>query len=505
MKKITLSILTVLAVVLASYASDEHLIILHTNDTHSQIDPDFDGKGGILRRKVAIDSIRACNKNVLLIDAGDAVQGTVYFNLFGGKVELAMLDSLGYDLVTLGNHEFDNGLDSLATFYRQLHATPISSNYDLRANRMNGLFKKYVIKEYDGHKIGFIAANVSPAGLIQDEKVDGTVYLNPMTLMDSLAGVLKKDMGVEYVVMISHLGYSSNNPKKHTDVTVARNSHNIDVIIGGHSHTVIDPAKDDESKYLIPNADGRNVLVAQTGSSGKNLGMVDVDLNTLSAVSKLIPINKSYDAKISASLKKFLTPYSEKVDSLMNLPIAKSAKNMPNRELGALNNWVADAAMDMATNFYDGHIDFAIMNKGGVRRTMPEGVVSEGLIRAMFPFDNILVVLKLSGKDVIEAFNVMANRNGDSVSKQIEAVYDKNKKLKYVKLNGKKIKKNKVYTVLTLDYLAKGGDYMSMFVGKRWEAKDDGRFGDKMLDYVRDLGANGIVIDASDEPRMYMK
>ena len=148
-------LITSIAISLTALASVAgNLVILHTNDTHSAIDPDDKGLGGIVRRKVLTDSVRASQPNVLLVDAGDAVQGTLYFTLYDGEVERRLMNELGYDIQILGNHEFDNGMERLAAQWRQLNAQRLSSNYDFRGTPLDSVFKPYAIKEYDGKKIG---------------------------------------------------------------------------------------------------------------------------------------------------------------------------------------------------------------------------------------------------------------------------------------------------------------------------------------------------------------
>lgn len=151
----------------------DHLVILHTNDTHSSIDPDRHDNGGIARRKVVIDSVRNARTNVMLVDAGDAVQGSLYFTIFGGEVERALMNELGYDIRILGNHEFDRGMDKLAKEWGQVTADRLSTNYDLTGSTLQGLFVPSVIKEVAGHKIGFIGLNLNPIGIISADNCQG--------------------------------------------------------------------------------------------------------------------------------------------------------------------------------------------------------------------------------------------------------------------------------------------------------------------------------------------
>ncbi|MDE6218462.1 MAG: metallophosphoesterase, partial [Muribaculaceae bacterium] len=155
----------------------ESLVILHTNDTHSLIDPDpADGRGGVLQRQAIVDSVRKAEKNVLLVDAGDMVQGTLYFKFFKGDVEYPLMNLAKYDIRILGNHEFDNGLAELARHYSKVKADRLSANYDFSATPLKGMFDPFVIKKVGGKKIGFIGINVDPASLISRENYEGMKF-----------------------------------------------------------------------------------------------------------------------------------------------------------------------------------------------------------------------------------------------------------------------------------------------------------------------------------------
>ena len=161
-------LLCLCALVMVPALRAEHLMIIAVNDTHSQIDPASDGKGGVARRRAIYDQLRSQNPNTVLIHAGDAVQGTLFFSLYRGEVEYALMDTLGYDAIILGNHEFDNGMEELAAHYRNGDAVKISANYDFSATPLNGLFQPYWIKAVGDKRVAFFGINVNPTGLIAD-------------------------------------------------------------------------------------------------------------------------------------------------------------------------------------------------------------------------------------------------------------------------------------------------------------------------------------------------
>lgn len=276
-----------LSVAFCAEAQQGRIVILHTNDTHSQIEPfapshkTYGDMGGVVRRMAVIDSIRNAEPNVLLVDAGDAIQGTPYFNLFKGDAEFEAMNAMGYDVRTLGNHEFDAGMEKLAQLIKGSTADFISTNYDLSATPLAGLVKPWVIREIGGYKVGFLALNVNPENLIPAESCQGVVFHDPIEAANRTARLLR-EKGADLVVVLSHLGYTAQEKSDTTDPQVAAASTDIDIIIGGHSHTEINPEKIDATpdstlRYRVKNSQGRDVVIAQTGMSGAYLGCITID------------------------------------------------------------------------------------------------------------------------------------------------------------------------------------------------------------------------------------
>lgn len=497
----------IMTVTMLPHLCAQQFVIMHTNDTHSMIDPDFDGNGGILRRKAIIDSIRNASPENILIDAGDVVQGTPYFSLFKGEPEYALMDSLGYDIMILGNHEFDNGMEDIAKNYRFLKAAKISTNYDLTDTPLDGLFEPYIIRNFGGKKVAFLGINLDPVGMIAAANSEGIVYHDPYVYSDSIAGLLKESGEADAVVVVSHIGYKYTRGKEN-DVELIGKSRNIDLLIGGHSHTAINPGQKNSPEWDIPNADGKLITVCQTGGSGKTLGVIDVcfdDEGKLKAKSHLIQVDSRYDNRIDTTLAKYIAPFKHIVDSMMNNVVIVSDVELPNRRSAQTMNWIADLAYSLGSRIYSKPIDLAIMNKGGMRRELPVGNVSEGLLGAMFPFDNRLVVLKIKGKDLIDAFSVMASRGGDAVSNGVYVEYDGNNQITKATLHGHKIKDNEIYTLLTLDYLADGGDYMAPLKNAERVATDEEKFGTVVISALKERGKRGEHITASFDSRMNLK
>jgi len=260
---------------LAAFSADKvKLVILHTNDTHSQVEPSEKSSlatsdmGGYARRIGVIEKIRSEEKNVLLLDAGDYWQGTPYFNFFNGRIEIDALNRMKYDATTLGNHEFDNGTDTLAAVIQNLNIPLISSNYDVTNSVIRDFVKPWIILKKAGLKIGIMALNVNPESLILESNIRDINYLDPVAKAQEISEYLKNKEKCDLIICLSHLG-SDKDSKSVNDFEIARKTKFIDVIIGGHSHTMLENAK-------TKNAAGRDVIIAQMAKSGFYLGRIDL-------------------------------------------------------------------------------------------------------------------------------------------------------------------------------------------------------------------------------------
>ena len=259
-----------------STVDTKKITILHTNDTHSHIDPfpadhpKNPNMGGAARRAAIIESIRKEEKNVLLLDAGDIFQGTPYFNYYGGELEFKLMSMMQYDLATMGNHDFDNGIDG---FYAQLpHAKFdfVSANYDFKNTVLNDIVKPYKIIIKDGIKIGIFGLGVQLDGLVDKKLYKETVYNNPIEVAQDMTRILKEEKKCDLVICLSHLGFKyKDEPEKPSDIVLAQKTKNIDLIIGGHTHTFLD------KPVIEKNSEGKEVLINQVGCFGVNLGRID--------------------------------------------------------------------------------------------------------------------------------------------------------------------------------------------------------------------------------------
>ncbi len=256
--------------------SSKKITILHTNDVHSHIDAfgPNDGrnanKGGVARRASLIETIRKENPNTLLLDAGDIFQGTPYFNYYGGELEFKLMSKLKYDAATIGNHDFDNGIDGLYAQLEHAEFKFISANYDFSNTVMDTHTKPYEIFVKDGIKVGVFGIGIELSGLVSQEMFKETTYLDPVEISQDMSRILKTEKHCDLVICLSHLGYHyEKTPDKISDLKLAAMTKDIDLIIGGHTHTFL------PKPTVVKNIVGKRMLVNQVGCYGLNLGKID--------------------------------------------------------------------------------------------------------------------------------------------------------------------------------------------------------------------------------------
>lgn len=256
----------------------KQITILHTNDVHSHVepfpkdDPNYPGQGGVARRYSLIQKIREENPNTLLLDAGDIFQGTPFFNFYGGEIEFKLMSKLKYDAATLGNHDFDNGLDGLNAQLPHAEFPFLISNYDFSNTVLDGKTKPYKVFDKAGVKIGVFGLGIELKGLVDPKNYGDTDYLNPVEIARKTTRVLKEEKDCDLVICLSHLGYHYDSDKI-DDKKLAQKTQDIDLIIGGHTHTFLDkPAS-------VENKNGKRVIINQVGWAGVNLGRIDFYLN----------------------------------------------------------------------------------------------------------------------------------------------------------------------------------------------------------------------------------
>lgn len=256
---------------LSSSAQQKHLLILQTSDTHSQLEPvdqvgDRDcGKGGTLRRIALLEQMRKEHPHLLLLDCGDFSQGTPYYNMFKGNAEVDMMNEMKYDAATIGNHEFDFGLDNMARIFKRAKFPIVSSNYDFKGTVLENIVRPYLVIVREGVRIGIFALDPKLAGLVQAKNYGKIVYKDPLAVANRMSSMLRRDEKCDVVICLSHLGIDD-------DKKIIPQTQGIDVVLGGHSHTFL------KVPLNISDKTGKPVLLVHSGSRGVKVGEVDMTL-----------------------------------------------------------------------------------------------------------------------------------------------------------------------------------------------------------------------------------
>lgn len=278
LRKTVVLYMLLLITAVGAYAQ-KHLEVLHTNDTHSCImplnpnlaDTAVAGRGGFLRRVAMIKEERAKNPDLLLIDSGDFSQGSPFYTMFKGDVEVGLMNLMGYDAVTIGNHEFDFGLENMARIFKMAKFPVVCANYDFTGTCVEGLVKPYVIIKRNGLKIGLFGLSPQLEGLVDLSKCKGVTYLDPVEVGNRVAAELKHDKKCDVVICVSHLGWL--RPDEMGDQKLLASSKDIDLVLGGHSHSYFKDLR------YVNNADGKAVPVDQNGKNAMYVGKLTLSFD----------------------------------------------------------------------------------------------------------------------------------------------------------------------------------------------------------------------------------
>lgn len=275
------------------------LTILHTNDQHSRIEP-FDNsysknpnQGGFARRASLVQNIRKEENNVLLVDSGDTFQGTPYFNFFGGELEFRLMSMMGYEASTMGNHDFDNGLEGFLKVQPNASFPFICSNYDFKNTILEGKTLDFKIINKGGIRVGLFGLGIELEGLVGKKSYGETKYLNPVEISQHYSNFLKNDKKCDLVICLSHLGYDyDNDAQKLSDKKLVAETENIDLILGGHTHTFF------KAPEVFKNRQDKDVLINQVGWAGLMLGRLDYFFDKDKKVQNIAWINQVIDDRI---------------------------------------------------------------------------------------------------------------------------------------------------------------------------------------------------------------
>jgi 2',3'-cyclic-nucleotide 2'-phosphodiesterase (5'-nucleotidase family) len=362
---------------------------------------------------------------------------------------MMILDELGYDVRTIGNHEFDKKMVGLGDMFALSKVPVVASNYDFSNTGLSQYVLPSTMIETRGLKIGFIGLNVRLLNLVDPTACEGVVWQDAINVADKEALKLR-EQGADMVIALSHLGYQKNDDRVYYDRGIAMNTRHIDMIIGGHSHTFLNWAE------YITNLDGDRVPIVQTGSRGVCLGYAKIRLGEDGVPSfdyRLIPVDSRLDSRVDKEFSDMIDAYSatvvEKMNEVLGYCPYAIRKGSPESPLG---NLTADGLIWMAKEYFNVDADVSIYNSGGIRAEISKGNLTLGDVYAVYPFDNVLTILTMKGKDLRTLFDDVAADGGLPINKAVKLVIS-NRKVKSVTINGKPIDDNKTYTVSTIDYV----------------------------------------------------
>ncbi|GLC88934.1 5'-nucleotidase C-terminal domain-containing protein [Lysinibacillus piscis] len=481
-----------------------NLSILHVNDTHSRAE-------GIAQVATVVKEQRATKDNVLTLHAGDALTGTLYYNEFQGKADIAVLNEIGFDAMVFGNHEFDSGstsegLQVLVDFIKAANFPFVDANADFSADdKFKGLFTDLVssepengkiyhgiVKEINGEKVGIFGLTTAET---TDISSPGKVTFSNYIDSAKKAVTAFEGMGVNKIIALTHIGYN-DNPNVDNDILLAKNVPGIDVIVGAHDHTKLDKPVVVDTNTVGEAKDA--TIIVQANEYAKYLGTVDVAFDKNGVVTEydgaLIDLAK---VTPDSAAVKILAPYKAKVDAVNNKEIGvKLAQDLVNPRATetdltsvrsnetALGNIITDGMLAKAQKYTDKTVVMALQNGGGIRAAIPAGNITVGQVITVLPFGNTLALMDVTGAELKAAFEVSVKsspkENGGFLHVAGAKVqYDSSKEVGsrvvsieyFDKATGKYValEDGKTYTVATNAYTAKGGDGFTMF-GKAYEA-----------------------------------
>lgn len=491
--------------------------IIHTNDTHSQIDLSKNRRGqmtgGVVKRAAMLEYFREnVDKDLLYFDCGDMVQGSPYFNIFKGELEILCMNQQKLIASTLGNHEFDNGLEELNKILSKADFPLICCNYHCEGTPIESRIVPHMMLQNHDVKIGVTGASVNPEGLIFAKYWKGITFENPIEAVNREAALLRKE-GCDLVIVLSHLGYQAAPAPGRTaifDADLAKASSDIDIILGGHSHTNI------ERGVYVDNQQGKRVLITQTGGKGAPMGFVQV---TMKRGSDYADCRYSVDSIVCKKLhevdydltgrgqlmEECIAPYRDQLSAQMNERICYAPVTLTRGVTQSLlGNFTSDAYRKVGEKLTGRKIDISIMNNGGLRSDLAAGDVTIGTMFGIFPFENSIVVLDLKGSDLEQLIQSNAGRKLDCWSgTQITLQMDGDRCIaSKILVDGQPIDPERLYTICTIDYLAEGNSGMSALTRAENITMTGILIRDAMIDYVRELEAQGKQVTAEIDGRV---
>lgn len=446
------------------------LVILHANDTHGRILASSSEGMGYSRIDSIVENYEAKYKNVLYLDGGDTLHGTVMASLDKGESMVKILNETGVDAIVPGNHDFNYGIDRLVELSKQMNFPILAANV-VKDERLTAkvVFEEYIIKDIDGYKVGIFGLS-TPETLFKTnpKNLEGIKILDPVDTAKKVVKKLKKK-NVDYIVALVHLGLDNSSQEKDRSDNLAKMVPEIDLIIDGHSHTVLPNGLKVNENYIV-----------QTGEYNKNIGKVIITLNPDGSEKEEISLIDKQTAMMveeDVDMVKLIKEISEKQAKITETIIGKTdVKLIGDRAVvrtgeSNLSNLLTDAML------WKTEADIALTNGGGIRSSIEVGDITKGEVIQVLPFGNYVIVQELTGADIIGALEngvagYPAQHGAFAQVAGIKYTFDPTKpvgqRIVSVKLlNGQEIDRNKIYKVATNDFIAAGGDLYLMFKGKK--------------------------------------
>ncbi len=513
----------VLIVALISCTSSEgpEINIVHTNDTHSQFDGiymDEQPIGGVVERASFLELMRQNDPQLIYLDAGDMVQGSPYFNIWNGMIEMKAMNLQGLICSTFGNHEFDNGISFLKEMLDYACFPIINCNYDVTGTELEPYTRTSMIIERKGVRIGITGVTCDPNNLIFNRNWEGIKYIDPVVAANAEAAKLRAD-DCDMVILLSHVGYYPNDTTG--DRWIASKSSGIDLIIGGHTHTNI------ENGIEAMNAEGKPVMITQTGAKASPIGHVHIKMQKNGrhqdgseafkvkeiTCKKLHP--DLYDLRnYGRVMSDFITPYRDSLEQKMSAVLGRCTHDMPRfRPESPLGNFTSDILRAVGSDHYNRKMDVGIMNVGGLRNDLYAGDLKLGDIYRVFPFENTLAILEIKGKDLEEVVHQSEGKRLEAYSgitctlnieKGTKADGESFEKITAtdIRVGGEPIDPERIYYVATIDYLAEGNDGLTALTHAVKYTNTGILLRNLMVDYIKKQNDLGNDIDAQIEGRI---
>lgn len=501
---------------LSAWAQAPVINIIHTNDTHSQIEPEKGRQGemlgGVVERAAMIGLFRNEDPELLYLDAGDMVQGSPYFNVFKGEVEILCMNQQQLAATTFGNHEFDNGIDFLKAMRERADFPLVSCNYHCEKTPLSSLIVPHVIMACHGVKVGITGVTVNPGDLIFGRHWQGITFEDPRTAVSRETELLRNE-GCDLVIVLSHLGYQptpTTDENMIYDGDLVSATRGIDIIIGGHTHTNI------EEGVYVNDLDGHPVLITQTGGKGSPIGHLKITMKEGSRYEgcrysidsivchKLHPAD--YDlTPYGQEMSEFIAPYKESLQNQMNVRVGYAPVSLDRkRPQPVLGNFTADAFRIMGEQYTGRKMDLGLMNIGGLRADLNEGNVTLGTLFSIYPFENTLTIVDLKGDELTKLVQSNAGRKLDAWSGLKVTLEMEGDKViaKDVTVDGQPIDPERVYTIATIDYLAEGNSGMSALTRCVSSQNTGILLRDVMIEYVKQLEAANQPVMAERDDRI---